>query len=51
MISLSGKKLEIQYSPAKKGDIRYSQADIASAKDNLGYYPRLQLKEGIKALL
>lgn len=51
MILLSGKKLEIQYSPAKKGDIRYSQADITSAKDNLGYYPRLQLKEGIKALL
>ena len=51
MISLSGKKLEIQYSPAKKGDVRYSQADITSAKDNLGYYPRLQLKEGIKALL
>lgn len=51
MISLSGKKLEIQYSPAKKGDIRYSQADITSAKDDLGYYPKLQLKEGIKALL
>lgn len=51
MILLSGKKLEIQHSPAKKGDIRYSQADITSAKDNLGYYPRLQLKEEIKALL
>ena len=51
MISLSGKKLEIQYSPTKKGDIRYSQADISSAIDNLGYYPRFQLKEGIKALL
>ena len=51
MISLSGKKLEIQYSPAKNGDIRYSQADISSAKDNLAYYPKVQLKEGIKALL
>ena len=51
MISLSGKKLEIRYSPAKKGDIRYSQANISSAKDNLGYYPRLQLEEGIKVLL
>ena len=51
MISLSGKKLEIQYSPVKKGDIIYSQADITSAKDNLGYYPKLQLKEGIKVLL
>jgi UDP-glucose 4-epimerase len=51
MISLSGKKLEIRYSPTKKGDIRYSQADITSAKNNLGYYPRLQLKEGIKVLL
>jgi UDP-glucose 4-epimerase len=51
MISLSRKKLEIQYSPTKNGDIRYSQADISSAKDNLRYYPRVQLKEGIKALL
>ncbi len=51
MISLSRKKLEIQYSPAKNGDIRYSQADISSAKDNLRYYPKVQLKEGIKALL
>lgn len=51
MISLSGKKLEIRYLPAKKGDIRHSQANISSAKDNLGYYPRLQLEEGIKALL
>ena len=51
MISLSGKKLDIQYSPTKNGDIRYSQADITSAKNNLEYYPRLQLKEGIKALL
>ncbi len=51
MISLSGKKLEIQYLPIKKGDIRYSHADISQAKDNLGYSPRLQLKEGIKELL
>lgn len=51
MISLSRKKLEIQYSPTKNGDIRYSQADISSAKDNLRYYPKVQLKEGIKALL
>ena len=51
MISLSGKKLEIRYLPAKNGDIRYSQANISSAKDNLRYYPRLQLEEGIKVLL
>jgi UDP-glucose 4-epimerase len=51
MISLSGKKLEIQYSPTKNGDIKYSQADISSAKDNLRYYPKVQLKEGIKALV
>ena len=51
MISLSRKKLEIQYSPTKNGDISYSQADISSAKDNLRYYPKVQLKEGIKALL
>ena len=29
---LSGKKLEIQYTAAKKGDVKYSQADISLAK-------------------
>ncbi len=50
MISLSGKDLEIIYSDAKKGDIRFSQADISLAKRELGYLPKYGLEE-IKNLL
>lgn len=50
MISLSGKDLEIIYSNTKKGDIRFSQADISLAKKELGYLPKYGLEE-IKNLL
>ena len=51
MILLSGKKLEIKFAPSKKGEIKHSQADISLAKNNLGYYPKFELREGIKQLL
>lgn len=51
MILLSEKKLGINYLPPKKGDIRYSEADISLAKENLGYVPKIELKDGIKTLL
>lgn len=50
MISLSGKDLGIIYSNAKKGDIRFSQADISLAKKELKYLPKYGLEE-IKNLL
>jgi len=50
MILLSGKKLEIQYTAAKKGDIMYSQTDISLAKKDLGYSPKFEL-DRIKELL
>ena len=50
MILLSGKKLEIQYTAAKKGDIKYSQTDISLAKKDLGYSPKFEL-DRIKELL
>lgn len=51
MILLSEKKLDINYLPPKKGDIRYSEADISLAKENLGYEPKIELKDRIKTLL
>ena len=51
MILLSEKKLDIQYLPPKKGDIRYSESDISLAKENLGYSPKIELEDGIKKLL
>ena len=51
MISLSGKKLDIQNISFKQGEIKYSQADILLAKEKLGYISKINLKEGIKKLL
>ncbi len=51
IILLSGKKLGIKYSAVKKGDIRFSQADISLAKKELLYFPKFELKDGIKELL
>jgi UDP-glucose 4-epimerase len=51
MISLSGKKLDVQNVSIKQGEIKYSQADILLAKEKLGYIPKVDLKEGIKKLL
>jgi UDP-glucose 4-epimerase len=50
MISLSGKDLGIIYNNAKKGDIKFSQADISLAKKELKYLPKYGLEE-IKSLL
>ncbi len=45
MISSSGKDSEIIYNDAKKGDIRFSQADISLAKKELKYLPKYGLEE------
>jgi UDP-glucose 4-epimerase len=50
MVSISGKKLEIQHMDAQKGDIRNSQADISLAKKEIGFSPKFKL-EKIKELL
>ena len=50
MILLSGKKLKIQYTAAKKGDIKCSQADITLAEKELLYSPKFGLDK-IKELL
>lgn len=47
----SNEKLGIEYSTEKKGDIKHSQADISISKNQLNFYPKIQLKEGIKELL
>jgi len=44
MISISGKKLETLHYPEKKGEIKFSQADISLAKKELGFFPKLELR-------
>lgn len=51
MILISGKDLSIKYHPPKKGDVRHSQTSILLAKKELGYHPRVHLKDGLKSLL
>ena len=48
LAEISGAKLEAQYEPARDGDIRDSQADIAQAREILGYDPPVQFAEGLK---
>jgi len=50
-LDVSGKKIEIKYKPAKKEDIKYSQADITLAERELGFNPKVNLKEGLLDLI
>ncbi len=51
MLSISEKDLETIYKPAKSGEIRFSQADISLAKKELSFFPKIELKKGIKNLM
>jgi len=51
MLSISGKKLEIKYESAKKGEVAHSQTLIELAKHDLGFLPSVELKDGLKKLL
>ena len=42
--------LKVTPSKARKGDIKYSVADISKAKMKLNYYPKVSLREGLKDL-
>jgi len=43
-----GQEADIRFEESKKGDVRDTYADISRAKDELGYKPRVGLKEGLK---
>jgi len=45
---ISGNKLEAKYDPPREGDIRDSQADIALARESLGYEPTVNFAEGLQ---
>ena len=50
MISISGKSLSIEYKKPRKGDILHSQTSIGLAKRELGYNPKITLKDGLERL-
>lgn len=51
MISISGKKLKVIHTKSKKGDIIHSKASIALAKKDLGYVPKIRLRDGMDKLI
>ena len=42
-----GKKIKVEYQSPRLGDVRHSLADISAAKHILGYYPMVNLHEGL----
>jgi nucleoside-diphosphate-sugar epimerase len=45
---ISGKRIEAKYDAPRDGDIRDSQADIAQAREFLGYEPQVDFEEGLR---
>jgi len=45
---IAGKPVEMLFAPPRTGDIRDSWADIAAAREVLGYEPRIDLDEGLR---
>jgi UDP-glucose 4-epimerase len=48
---LLGSAVEPTHGPARPGDVRHSQADIAAARADLGYQPRVHVEQGIRLCL
>jgi nucleoside-diphosphate-sugar epimerase len=48
LAKISGREIRPAYEPPRAGDIRDSQADIALAKEVLGYEPRVLFEEGLR---
>jgi len=46
--AITGKSFQPKYDPPREGDIRDSQADIAKAKELLGYDPSVHFQEGLE---
>jgi nucleoside-diphosphate-sugar epimerase len=46
-----GSNMEIEHQAPRAGDLRASSADIAKARELLGYQPRVKLEDGLAALV
>lgn len=46
-----GREVQPQYLPGKPGDVRDSLADIEAARRDLGYHPRVNVDEGLSAVI
>lgn len=50
LLKLSGKNLPINFKPEIKGDILHSRTSIALVKKELGFEPKVSLREGLSRL-
>ena len=48
LCEITGAWVKPVYGEARRGDIRHSQADVAKARDLLGYRPQATLEEGLR---
>ena len=46
--AIVGRQLEAEYSNARLGDVRHSQAEIEKARRFLRFEPRVSFKEGLE---
>ena len=42
-----GRKAVLEFGPGSRGDVSLTSADIARARHELGYAPRVSLREGV----
>jgi len=50
MLSISEKSRQIKFSPSRKGDIVHSQSNIDLAISELGFMPKIPLRQGLEEL-
>lgn len=50
MLQITGKKLEVLFEPARKGDIRFSQGSIERIRSEIGFTPQIELQNGLEKL-
>ena len=48
---VSGKPADVSFAPARLGDVRDSVADITRAREELGYTPKVSVRDGLAALV
>ena len=44
-----GRQLDVEYQPARAGDVRHSLGDISAARATLGYVPTHDIRAGLEA--
>ena len=49
--AFTGQRVEVQFLPARAGDVRHSQADVSRAKALLGFEPLVDVEQGLRRTL